>query len=643
MSGRRFALIAALALFVIFIAGNLIANTWFRTWRLDLTENQLYSLSDGTERTLDALTEPVELRFYFSRDAASSFPSVQTYGARVREMLQTFQARSNGRVRFVEINVEPFSEEEDQAVEAGIEPRQVMEGADPIYMGLAGANAIDDQVPIPFLDPSREAFLEYEITRLIYELESPDLPRIGLITSLPMNPGDESAAMFGQRQSMFETELGRTMNVEKLDIGFTAIPEGIDVLAIIHPGPLSPPQLYAIDQFILRHGRAFIALDPASMQAQRNAGGMDPFSMMGGAPSSSNLDPLLERWGVAMTREVVLDLDGALEVQTQDPQSGQPVNAPQPLFFRVPPAQRDAEDMLMAWFSRDMNFGLAGALTWSEREGVTITPLASTSGRTRRIAAERALMQPSPFELLMDWPPGGRIETIALRLSGNLETAYPNGAPAPEPVELAEGVPPPAAPPAPAGEALTRSATPAELVIVSDADFLDDAFYVDGGGIPRADNGAFALNALDILSGSDALVSLRARAPSERRMEMVDAMERDARRRIQSREEELESEYAETQQRLAQLRAGGRGSGFFAGDLGAELTTEERAEIDRLERQIVQVRTEQRAVGRELLGDIDRLEALIVFINVWLAPLLIACVGLYLFWRRQRRARRAQR
>lgn len=643
MSGRRFALIAALALFVIFIAGNLIANTWFRTWRLDLTENQLYSLSDGTERTLDALTEPVELRFYFSRDAASSFPSVQTYGARVREMLQTFQARSNGRVRFVEINVEPFSEEEDQAVEAGIEPRQVMEGADPIYMGLAGANAIDDQVPIPFLDPSREAFLEYEITRLIYELESPDLPRIGLITSLPMNPGDESAAMFGQRQSMFETELGRTMNVEKLDIGFTAIPEGIDVLAIIHPGPLSPPQLYAIDQFILRHGRAFIALDPASMQAQRNAGGMDPFSMMGGAPSSSNLDPLLERWGVAMTREVVLDLDGALEVQTQDPQSGQPVNAPQPLFFRVPPAQRDAEDMLMAWFSRDMNFGLAGALTWSEREGVTITPLASTSGRTRRIAAERALMQPSPFELLMDWPPGGRIETIALRLSGNLETAYPNGAPAPEPVELAEGVPPPAAPPAPTGEALTRSATPAELVIVSDADFLDDAFYVDGGGIPRSDNGAFALNALDILSGSDALVSLRARAPSERRMEMVDAMERDARRRIQSREEELESEYAETQQRLAQLRAGGRGSGFFAGDLGAELTTEERAEIDRLERQIVQVRTEQRAVGRELLGDIDRLEALIVFINVWLAPLLIACVGLYLFWRRQRRARRAQR
>lgn len=643
MSGRRFALIAALAMFVIFIAGNLIANTWFRTWRLDLTENQLYSLSDGTARTLDALTEPVELRFYFSRDAAATFPSVQTYGARVREMLQTFQARSNGRVRFVEVNVEPFSEEEDQAVEAGIEPRQVMEGADPIYMGLAGANAIDDQVAISFLDPSREAFLEYEITRLIYELESPDLPRIALITSLPMNPGDPNAAMFGQRQSLFETELGRLMNVEKLDPGFTSIPEGIDVLAIIHPGPLSPTQLYAIDQFILRHGRAFIALDPASMQAQRNAGGMDPLSMMGGAPSSSNLDPLLERWGVAITREVVLDLDGALPVQAQDPQSGQPVNAPQPLFFRVPLAQRDAEDMLTAWLPRDMNFGLAGALTWSEREGVTVTPLVSTSGRTRRIAAERALMQPSPFELLMDWPPGGRIETIALRLSGDLETAYPNGAPAAEPIAPVEGAPTPTAPTAPAGEALARSATPAELVIVSDADFLDDAFYVAGNGVPAADNGAFALNALDILSGSDALVSLRARAPSERRMEMVDAMERDAQRRIESRQEELQAELAETEQRLSGLQERGRGSGFFSGDLGAELTTEERAEIDRFREQAVAVRSELRSVGRELRGDIDRLETLIVFINVWLAPLLIAGVGLYLFWRRQRRARRVQR
>jgi ABC-type uncharacterized transport system involved in gliding motility auxiliary subunit len=208
------------------------------------------------------------------------------------------------------------------------------------------------------------------------------------------------------------------------------------------------------------------------------------------------------------------------------------------------------------------------------------------------------------------------------------------------PIEGGAPTPPPSATPS---EPLARSATPAELVIVADADFLDDGFYVAGNGVPAADNGAFALNALDILSGSDALVSLRARAPSERRMEMVDAMERDAQRRIESRQEELQAELAETEQRLASLQERGRGSGFFSGDLGAELTSEERAEIDRFREQVVAVRSELRSVGRALRGDIDRLEALIVFINVWLAPLLVAGVGLYLFWRRQRRAGRARR
>ncbi len=646
MSARRFALFAAIAMLVMFVSANLIANTWFRSWRLDLTQNQLYSLSEGTERTLDGLTEPVELKFYFSRDAAAAYPFVQTYGARVREMLQTFQARSNGRVRFVEINIKPFSEEEDDAVAAGIEPRQIQEGADPIYMGVAGANAIDDQVAISFLDPSREPFLEYEITRLIYELENPDLAHVALITSLPLDPTLPAGARFGgNAPSLFETELGRLMNVQKLAPGWTTIPEGIDVLAIIHPGPLTPTQLYAIDQFVLRHGRAFIALDPASMMAERAAGGGgDPFAaMMGGAPTASTLEPLMARWGVAMTREVVLDLDGALPIQVQG-DNGMPTTAPQPLFFRVPPAQRDEQDMLTAWLPRDMNFGLAGGLSWSEREGVEVLPLARTSGRTMRIAAERAMLRPSPMELLQQWPPtGGRIETVALRLSGNLETAYPEGAPPPEAPPVVEGESPPPAAAAPAGEHLLRSATPAELVIVSDVDFLADDFYVDQAGAPAADNGAFALNAIDVLSGSDALVSLRSRAPSERRMTMVEGMEREAQRRIERRQEELQAELAETEQRLADLQARGRGSGFFSGDLGAELTGEERVEIENFREQVVRVRTELRSVSRDLRGDINRLETLIVFINVWLAPILVAVAGLYLFWNRQRRARRARR
>src|SRR5215470_3383168 len=105
MSGRRFALVAAFAFLVIFVASNLIVNSWFKSWRLDLTANHLYSLSPGTQSTLDHLAEPVELTLYYSRDVASAAPQVQAYGARVREMLQTFSAHSHGKVRFVEVNV----------------------------------------------------------------------------------------------------------------------------------------------------------------------------------------------------------------------------------------------------------------------------------------------------------------------------------------------------------------------------------------------------------------------------------------------------------------------------------------------------------------------------------------------------------
>ncbi|HYD73616.1 MAG TPA: GldG family protein, partial [Candidatus Binatia bacterium] len=590
-------------------------------------------------------SEPVELTLYYSRDAAASLPQLQAYAARVREMLQTFQARSGGRVRFVEIDVEPYSEEEDEAVEAGIEPLRPGEGADPIYFGLTGANAIDDRRTIPVFDPQREAFLEYEITRLIYELENPDPTHVALITSLPFDPATAAASpTMGGVNGVFAAEMGRLMQVTKLAPDFADIPADTDVLAIIHPGALSQQQLYAIDQFVLRKGRAFIALDPAALSAQQS-GGFDPFNPVGAAPTSSTLEPLLGRWGVAMTPGVVLDIEHALPVQAQNPQTGQVENLPQPLFFFVPADQLDRQDLMTAWLRRGINFGLAGGLTWSEREGVEVHALARTGGNTMRMPAAAAMMRPSPYEVLGMWPQsGGRIETIAVRLSGNLETGFPEGRPAappPEPpVEGQEPAAPPAAEPEEQAAPLARSATPAEIVIVADVDFLADDFYVDPqSGGSAADNASFALNAIDVLGGSDALVSLRSRAPSLRRMELVDEMEADADRRIQRRQEELQQELQETEARLAELQTRGRGSGFFSGNLGAELTPEENAEIERFRARVIEVRSELRQAERSLRGDIDRLEAMVVFVNVWLAPLLVAGIGLFLFWRRQRRGR----
>lgn len=629
MSGRRFALLAALCLFVMFIAGNLAANVWLRSWRIDLTENGLYSLSDGTREVLDGLTEPVQLTLYYSRDAAAVDPRLQAYAARVREMLRAVAARGRGRVRFAEVNVQQFTEEEDEAVEAGLQPIILYEGADPVYFGLSGINAIDDRLAISSFDPEREILLEYEITRLIYELENPDLTRVGLITSLQMDPERAADMRFGPSgQSVFATEFGRMMDVVRLAPDFNEIPNDIDVLAIIHPPPLSDVQAFAVDQFILRHGRAFIALDPASMNAAR--AGANPYDFQSMSQTSSILEPMLSAWGVAISSDVVLDLGGALSAPAQDA-SGRSVQARQPLYFSVGPDQLDREDLMTAWLRRGVNFGMAGALNVSPREGVEATTLAETTGQTMRIMADRALMRPSPLELMRDWvATSARVEKIAVRLSGRLPTSFPDGAP--------DGAPPAAD----GSQPLTQSSGVAELVIVADTDFLDDPFYVDQRGGVSADNASFALNAIDVLSGSDALVSLRSRAPSLRRMERVEQMETDARRRIEQRQEALQSELQETEERLRELQAGGRGSGFFAGDLGAELNAEERAEMERFRNEMLRVRGELRSTERDLRSSIDQLEALVVFVNMWLGPILIAGAGLFLFWRRQRRGRSAR-
>jgi ABC-type uncharacterized transport system involved in gliding motility auxiliary subunit len=186
---------------------------------------------------------------------------------------------------------------------------------------------------------------------------------------------------------------------------------------------------------------------------------------------------------------------------------------------------------------------------------------------------------------------------------------------------------------------LRRSIHPAQVVIVSDSDFLADELYVGQDGAPAMDNAAFALNAIDVLGGSDALVSLRSRAPALRRMTRLDDMERDAQRRIEAEQERLQSDLQQTEARLANLQAHGQGSGYFSGNLGAELNDEERQEIEQFRAKVKETRGALRGLQRNLRGDIERLEALLVFINLWLAPILVAGAGVYVFWRRNRRTR----
>lgn len=622
MSARRYALIVFAALAVIFLAGNIVVSSWFSAARLDLTENSLYSLSKGTKRTLKELNEPITLTFFYSRDAAAQYPQVRTYGARVRELLQSYARISNGKVRVLEVDPVRFTEAEDDAVAAGIEPLNVERGADPIYLGVSGVNAVDEKVAIPQLSWDREPFLEYELTRLIAELQNAARKKIALITALPWEPDmatEEAGGRSGQPYLL--GELVRNADVQKLQPDFTGIDPDTDLLAIIHPWALTEQQLYVIDQFLMAKGRAFIALDPAAVMAAQAPG---PFGMPADPMAARSSLPLfLQKWGVAMSEDAVIDRAHALPIQTMGP-AGQPVVMPQPLFFEIPADKLNREDLVTANLSRGMNVGAPGALTWTATPGITITPLARTSGETMRIPAEIALSRPDPQMLLQQYVPAARQETVALRLSGKLPSAF-----AARPATVVA---------APNQAHLAASTGDATIILTSDVDMLDDNFYLNGQqGQPLLDNAAFVLNAVDQLGGSDALVSLRSRAPSLRRMEVVEQIRNDAQARMVETQEQLQAELAETEQELRALEAKGQGSGFFSGNLGAELTSEERSQIEKFRAKTLDVRQQLRAVERGYRTELDKLEGWLILLNVWLAPIFVAVAGVYMMLRRHRR------
>ena len=620
MTGRRFALLVGAAFAVMFVALNMIANVWLRDARLDLTENRLYTLSQGSKTVLSGLTEPLELRFYYSREAAGADPALSAYAARVRELLLSYAANADGMVRVVEVNPEPDSEEEDEARMAGLQPIEPP-GQDAIFLGVAGANAVDDRQAIAFLDPEREPFLEYDVTRLIYDLDNPNPPRIGLITTMPMG-GEPDLGQGGSETTanLFGSQLRGLFEVEALSPDFTTIPDDIDVLAVIHPWGLSPGQLYAIDQFALAKGRVLVAVDPASLLALAPPPS-DPFAMMAPqAPSSSNLEPLLSAWGLALSPDVVMDREGGFVLG-----GGPGGSFTFPLFLQVAADRLSRDSLITAELTGDTVFGMAGALQVSEREGLTATTLARTTGETMRIPPEFALQQPSPDMIDQMWQPTARTEILAVQLTGRLTSAYATGAP----------------PEAGLGDQSNRlTATPegqsAQIVVVADTDFLLDGFYFQQGQL-IFDNLFFALNAVEALSGSEALISLRSRAPSTRRLTVLDEMEEEARAAFQANLEAAEAEQAATEPRLLVVQSRGQGSGFFEGDSAAALTPEEQSEINRFMTNAQALRDRVRDIRRDLRRATDSLQGWVVGLNLWVAPLLVGAVGVFVLTRRSRR------
>ncbi len=658
-------------LVILFLAINLMSTVSLRNARLDLTENGLFTLSQGTLNTIRGLSEPVQLQFFYSETIGADYPTIRAYAGRVRDLLLEYEARSNGKVQLDIIEPEPFTEAEDLASAFGLTGAQTQDG-EMLYFGLVGTNAIDGQEVIPFFAQERASFLEYDLTELIHRLSTAERPTLGVLSSLPLEsgPGGMQAMLQGNsRPLVLYEQLRERFEVETLADDFDAVPDNVDVLMIAHPAPLSDRALYAIDQFVLAGGRALVFVDPYSGFSSQGGGG--PFGQSPGGPSDqSDLGPLLETWGLRYdTARVVADMDNAQVVRTQV--QGRPAQASYPIWIGLTKAGVDGEDLVTADIE-SLNFATAGHLEPIEGAATTIRPLATSSQTAMLLDRFEVVAQPQPEDLLRKFEPTGKRYTLAARITGPATSAYPEGRPETPAEEDEAGEDGTAEDDTDAGEpeATQADATntdaqagedaetpkeqaphrassdgPINVIVVADSDLFDDRFWVveqnlfgQRLAIPTADNANFVINAVENLTGSNDLISLRSRASGDRPFTWVEAIRRRAEDRYLAREQALVARLEQTEAQLAELEGQRDPSDP---DAGALLSPEQRTLVEEFRQRTLETRRELREVQRSLRADIDALGGWLAFINIALVPLVLAGVALVLA--RNRQKRRAER
>ena len=636
--------------------------------RIDLTEDGLYSLSDGTRNIVANLERPVELMFFYSDSATEDIPQIRSFATRVQELLREIEIASNGNLRLSMVDPEPFSEDEDVATQFGIQSVPVSQGGEEIYFGLVVTHDSGEDVPfgmqvsetMPLIRPDQEEFLEYEVIKMITKVNNPDLPVVGLLTQLDIDGGFDPVRGQATAPWIVMEYIRQLYEVRRIDIDGNHIDEEIDILMVVHPQDLPEQMLYAIDQHIMRSGALMLFLDPNadSMITQSPQGTLIPAGM------SSELPKLLDAWGITFENDKVLtDNELALRVVMGQAQRPSP-------HLGMLGVQRNylAQDNIITNRLEAINFSSAGAVSQVEGAITSFEPLIESSTDAMLMDASLLENVADPSVLFDEFVSSEQSYVLAARVSGDLGSAFPDGRPvvqeegeetedgtidptnnaASENPDLAQeiidseengdGIVEADAEEEELPEHITATTGAANIVVFADTDFLSDRMWVQvaqflGRRIPQpfANNADLIINALDNLSGSADLVSIRSRGRYSRPFTRVLDLQRKADDRLRTEEGELLSRLAETETSLAELNQA------EDGELVGQITPEIQSEIDRFNDELLETRRRLRDVQYQLTADIERLGANLKAIDTALVPILLTIVLLMMHYMRIQR------
>jgi ABC-type uncharacterized transport system involved in gliding motility auxiliary subunit len=633
---------------ILLVAVNLLSATLFTSSRIDLTEHRLYTLSEGTRNVLRSLEEPVTLRLFLSRDLATRLPGISTYASRVEDLLREFDRIADENLTLELIDPLPFSEEEDLALAYGLEgiPLDTAEGL--FYFGLVASGPTGEQEVIPFLSMAREQYLEYDLARLVHQVAEPDPPVVGLLSALPIHgmvPG--GAGLMGgmsqpsSRPWIILDQIEQFFTVRQLPLDSQRIPDDIDVLMLVDPDSMEPEVLYAVDQYMLSGGRAVVFVDGYREGAQTGLPGI--------APGDQTFAPILRQWGLQLRPDAVAaDINLASRVRTLVNERN--VIIDYPVWLNLLPQLYDDSDIVTSELG-DVVMASPGVLDVLGDNDLEITPLISTTDSATTVDPARLGPGSDLTALVRDYQGGGEALMLVARVSGNFASAFPNRPPttgaADDPASESRNIngDPAAATTDDSSDDktahLSQSTASGSVIVFSDTDMLRDEFWVTTQQllgseilIPTSANNTLVINALENLSGDDNLISIRSRAGHSRPFTLLDEVRREAELGALQKEQELLDELERTEQRLAQRQQQANADGMI---LGAE----QALEVDRFREQLIRIRSELRAVRRNLREDIDAIESWVKFVNIALVPICVGIGGMaFAFYRMHGRRRR---
>ena len=599
-------------------------------FKADLTEGDLFTLSEGSKKLLEDLKEEgdgskLEIRFYLTQGEKGVPVFVSEHGRRIEDLLDQYQEYAGSNIELKKINPRRDTDEEELAVNDGI---QLLNNA--FYVGMA-VSFLDTTEVIPFFDPAKSTTLEYDISRAIKNVLKlkEDRQTIGVMSSLNVWGGPDASnpmAMMnrGAQQPpwFFLRQLQQDFNVERLEATATEISDDIDLLLVIHPKNISDATEYAIDQFVLSGRKLIVFADPLALKDEGN--NQNPQMRIPGMGGASTLSKLFTKWGVNFENSKVV-ADFNFRLNQRDPLSRGRI---MPAYLALGKKAFNQEEIV----TRDLGsirMPYAGSFDVSNlATGLTAKELISSSDQAKLVDGMSSQFN---GEKIMDSfltgsedgkPTGTNKFALAVKISGTFTTAFPDGKPGSSGDEEENEEEKTTN-----SNHLKESESENHVCLIGDTDMLSEEHFLIQQRFLLSQNVSFVQNIVDHF-GDDTLINIRSRN-QDRPFTTIMDLEKEAQSKFEDKLKKLEAEQQAILQEKTKLESTGEGQNQFTLSIDPEALKD-------IQKKELEKRKQIREIRKELRSEIDLIQLQIKLANIVSMPALVIIAGIIFFVRKRK-------